>query len=461
MLPSPYRFAPVALLLLPGCTGTPRLDVAPEVLSADWSGPSIGSAPATDADLAALLGSSALADLIRRAQAQSPELMQATARIDQARAMLRVARGAALPSLSVGTNASANSRDNGQAFDFASNFATIDAALTIDFAGGMAAGRRSARQRMMAAAFDRDALLIQLTAELARTYVLRATLHARLGLIDQNIDQAAQLQRIVEMRRREGVATRVDVGLQAIRVQQLQAERERLQLAFEQTRVALALLAGEEAPGFQIAPADISLFAVPDIRPPRPSQLVATRPDVLAAEARIQAAGGDVRQARAAFFPQLDLSLGRNAQSFLESGVFSGVSFFANAMVPIFNRNRLKGNLEFAAAQQREAVQNYRQVLLTALADVENGLAAVNRARNRATILASVTQEARRTAALARVQYLEGDTDLRELLDAQDLLISTQDAELVSRQERLEAAIVLYRVSRGLNRASPSAIAKS
>ena len=450
---SPQQFRRIcivgSLVSISGCTGTPHLDAAPPVASPAWSDTATGGNGASpDVDLASLLGSSQLADLIDRAEATSPGLLRASARIDQARALLRLARGASLPSLSIGTNVSANSRAGGGAFDFASNFATIDAALSIDFAGGAAAERRSAAQRTMAARYDRDALIILVTAELARTYVARAALQARLGLIEQSIGQAAQLQKIIELRQRAGVATKVDVGLQMIRVQQLRAERERLQQSLEETRVAISLLVGEEAPGFQIVPADINQFAIPDIAPPSPSRLIATRPDVRAAELRIEAAGGDVRQARAAFFPQLDLSIGRNAQSFLGSGLLSGFSIGADLMAPIFNRNRLKGNLALAAAQQRESVQNYREVLLAALADVENGLSAAAHARNRAAILAAVTSQARQTAALARVQYLEGDADLRHLLDAQDLLINAQDAELVSRQERLEAAIALFRVSR-------------
>ncbi|MBX9796959.1 TolC family protein [Sphingomonas sp.] len=438
-----------SLLALSGCAGRPRLDTPPPLTATGWSAPGDGTVPAADADLALLLGSPTLADLIARAQRTSPALLRAETRIDQARALLKLARGAALPSLSIGTNASANSPAGGGPFEFASNFATIDAALSIDFAGGFRAGRRSAGQRVLAARLDRDSLAVRLTAELARTYVTRAVLQARLGLIDRSIEQATQLQNIIEMRRREGVATRVDVGLQKIRVDQLRAERERLRQAHDETRVAIALLVGEEPPAFRAVPESVERFAVPDIAPPPPSRLVATRPDVLAAEARIAAAGGDVRQARAAFFPRLDLSLGRNAQSVLGSGILSGVSLGAELIAPIFNRNRLKGNLELAAAQQRESVQNYREVLLGALADVENGLAAARYARNRALILADVTAEARHTAALARVQYLEGDADLRHLLDAQDLLINAQDAELISRQERLEAAIALYRVSRG------------
>ena len=439
-----------------GCAGVPQLDVAPAVASIEWSDNVTGGADRTDVasvddqrtDLADLLGSAALAELIARARMTSPGLLRATAQVDQARALVRVARGASLPSLSIGSSA-VGSRRAGGAFDFSGNFATIEAAYSVDFAGRADAGKRSAARRAEAARDDRAALEISLTAEIARTYVSRATLQARVDLIDQSIAQAAQLQKIIELRQREGVATSVDVGLQAIRVQQLQAERERLRQSLDQTRVALSLLVGEEAPQFRSVPADIAQFAIPTIVPPSPARLIAIRPDVRAAEARIAAAGGDITQARAAFFPQFQLSIGRGAQSVLSGGLLSTVGIAADLLAPIFNRARLKGNLDYSAARQRESVQSYREVLLTALAEVENGLSTARFAQSRAVILAAITSEARRTAALARVQYLEGEADLRHLLDAQDLLIDAQDAELVSRQERLEAAIALYRVTQG------------
>ncbi len=440
-----------SVLALQACAGPARLEPVPQIASREWSAPEAGSDPGyeDETDLPTLLGSPALADLIERAQASSPTLLAASARIDQARALVRLARGASMPALSIGTGATATGNASGKQFDFSSNFATIDAALSFDLAGGAAAGKRSAAQRVEAARLDRGALLIALTAEIARTYVARAALKARLDLIDRNIAQATDLQRVIGLRKREGVATQVDVGLQVIRVQQLRAERERLEQSFGETRVALALLVGDEAPNFTAVPADIRAFAVPEIAPPLPAQLMRRRPDVLAAEARIFAAGGDVKQARAAFFPRLNLSVSRSAQSFLSGGVFSGMTIGAELLAPIFDRNRLRGNLALASAQQRESVENYRLTLLTALADVENGLSAAQHARSRAAILDTVVAEARRTADLARRQYLEGDADLRHVLDAQDLLISAEDACMISRQERLEAAIVLFRVTRG------------
>ena len=450
--------------LATACVATPPLDVPPKVAATAWSiAPPNQERPA--ADLSILLGSPELADLIARARAQSPTLLAARARIDQALAQLRIARGAALPTLSVGASVAGTGTSTGtatsvagtgtgtaSAFDFAANFATIDAGLSLDLGGGAAAGRRSAAARARAAAFDLRALDLAVTTELARAFVMRATLHARIALSDRSIAQALELQHIVEVRRREGVATDVDVGLQVVRIGQLRLDRDRLQQSFDETRVAIALLVGEEAPGFSSVPADVWGFTVGSIALPAPSQLAATRPDVEAAEARIEAAGGDVAQARAAFFPRLDLSIGRGA-TLLTGGALSSLTIGANLLAPIFARNRLKGNLADAAAVQRESVQAYRTVLLGALGEAENALSAAAHARDRGIILATLDSRAKRTVDLARDQYLEGEADLRQLLDARDFLIATQDAQIVNLQEQLDAAILLFKVS--CNQPSP------
>ncbi|MBU6268844.1 MAG: TolC family protein [Sphingomonadales bacterium] len=434
-------------LLLAGCTPAPRLDVAPTVASTDWSAPVPAVAASSETDLASVLGSPELAALIARARLHSPRLAAADARIDAARALLRTARGAALPTIAIGASATGSTGTNGGTFDLVKDFTTLDAAMSIDLAGGTAGGIRAANSRARAVAYDRDALDIALAAEIARTFVARAALHARIGLIDRSLTQAHELMRIIEWRRKEGVATDVDVSLQALRIGQLDAEREQLRKSEDDTRTGLAVLMGAEAPLFDAVPADIAGFGVAALRPPSPARLIATRPDVLAAEARIAAAGGDVAVARAAFFPRLDLSLQHSAQSGLTGGALSGVIAGAQVLAPIFARNRLRGDLDLAAARQREAVALYREALLTALADVENGLSALAHARHRQTTLNVMAEQAHRTVMLARSQYLEGEADLRHLLDAQDLEISAQDAAVLGRQEELEAAILLYRVS--------------
>ncbi len=395
-----------------------------------------------------MLGSSALAALIDRAMIASPPLIAARARVDQAVSQVRVARSTGLPLVSASAGGSAARVGGRSPFDFTSSFAALDASISIDISGGIRAGRRAARDRVSAADLDAQALALEIGVTIARVYVDRAAFQARLRLIDRQIAATTQLQHRIEARQRGHAPTPIAIGLQLIRVQNLIAERSRLDQALDQTRTALALLLGEEAPRFRAVPADLNAFDYRTTTVPSPSQLLIERADIAAAERRIAAAGGDVAQARAAFLPRLDLSISRSAENFLTAGPFAGMSIGGALLAPIFGRGRLRGNLEFATAGQREAVANYRTVLLSAFSDTENALSAVRHARERAALLADIEQRALTTASLAERRYLTSGGDFWAVINVQDLSIAAQDARLVSLQEQLEASISLYRATR-------------
>lgn len=457
----PIGFAVLAAgSILSGCAPALQLDVAPNLLSEAWreggfETPS-GQAANRPQSVALLLESPEIERLTEQALAANPNILASQARIDQALAGLRIARGNALPLVSISNGVSATRGGSRGAFDFSSSFAAIDASFSVDLWGRAAAGKRSALQRARAASLDRADFAAILESDIARIFVQRTTLEARIALLNRNVTATTKLQRILELRQREGVATRVDVGLQIIRVSELLAERSRLNEALDQTRTALSLLVGEESPRFSLPSVTLDSFARTPLAVPQPSEIMPFRADVLAAEARIHAAGGDVVAARAAFFPSLDLSLNRASQVVLSGGPLAGLSLGASLFTSIFNRSRLRGDFDSATAVQREAVQNYRQVLLTALAQVEDALSAARHSRDRASILAAIEKEARLTANLAQQQYLEGEADLRNVLDAQDRLINAQDARAVSVQEQLEASIALFRATQIVSKSGRS-----
>ena len=398
------------------------------------------------------MGSPGLDQLIKRALSANADLGVSTARIGQARAQLRLARAEMLPVLSASAGL-AGSRVGGvgvKPFDFNEGYAGLDVAFEIDLFGRLGAGKRAARARYTAASLDRQALALVVQGDVARAFVQHSALSQRLRLLDRNIGQARELLRIVEVRRRLGEATRVDTGLQTIQLRQLEVERERLVEARSRTANALAILVGEEAPRFAMPEADLSALKVPALAPAQPADLIVRRPDIRAAEARIAAAQGDVQQARAAFLPRLTLSAGGLAESATLGGPLGSViTAGLGLLAPIFDRPRLRGNLELASAIQVESVELYRKALLTALGEAEDALEAVERSRVREALLDSIVSEAVTTARLARLQYVEGAADLQWVLDAEQRLVQAEDARAVAQQERLEAAIDLYRALGG------------
>lgn len=449
--------------MLGGCAPHPWLTVPPAILADDWSplpttpSPDRASLDRAEPDHSVAvgehagagidLGSPRLRALIADALRQSPTLIGAQARVDQAQALLRSARGATLPVVTASASPLLSQSRRGGPLDFSQSFGSLDAGLTVDVGGRLKAGKRAAADRLRASAFDRDALTIAVAAEIARAFVTQAAIDARLALLARNIAQTEELLRIIQVRQREGSATQIDVGLQDNRVQNLRTERERLRQSLDQSRTALALLVGSEAPLFRSTPGDLSALVGPTPSIPGPADLIRHRPDILAAEARLAAAGGDVTRARAAFIPPIELALGRAAQASLGTPLLSSIVLSANMLAPIFNRGQLKADLELASARQREAVQSYRQAILQSFVEVENARSAVSYAQARAVLLDRIVETAERTVRLDRQRYLEGDADLRDLLVTQDEIITAQDARLLNQQERIEAQIELYRAS--------------
>jgi NodT family efflux transporter outer membrane factor (OMF) lipoprotein len=448
------RVAFAAALCVSAC-GAPRLElaVAPSVLSSDW-GRAAGTAPGQAVPLEtgwSAFRSAELEALIARARAANTDIAIARARILQARGQLGVARSATLPSVSVSGSADVTRTGSSAAASVAKSYAGgLDIAWDLDLFGANRAGKRAALARLVASKFDRDAITLAVESEVARAYVQWAALTDRLAVLDRALDNARELERIIGVRLREGVATKVDVGLQTIEVRRYEAQRSQMAEARGHALNALALLVGEEAPRFHPAEANLAAFAYPDFEPVQPGELLVRRPDIKAAEARIRAAEGDVARARAAFLPSIAISAHALGQGLATGGPLQAVlSAGASILAPIFAGGRLRGNLMTASGVQLESVETYRAALLTATREGADALTGLEESRRRMTLLGESLEEARTTARLARRQYVEGAADLQTVLNAERGLLDLEDAHALAAQDRLDAAIDLYKAMGG------------
>lgn len=394
-------------------------------------------------------GSPDLAALVARALQANADIAVASARVIQARGQLGAARAASLPNLTLSGNVGADSGSDDRRVELGDQSIGLDIAYEIDLFGGVRAGKRAARARFEATRFERDAVALAIESDVARGYVQHAAFSTRIGLLGRALDNARELDRIIGVRVREGVATKVDAGLQIIEVRRIEAEISRLVEARARTRNALAILVGEEAPRFDAPDADLETLSPPTFRIIQPGELVTRRPDIRAAESQIAAANGDVERARAAFLPSLRLSAGSLFDAGVAGPLGLGLSAGTSLFAAIFDGGRLKGDLVSASGAQREAVERYRKALLVALGEGEDALNAVEQSRRRGVLLADTLTVARTTARLARRQYVEGAADLQTLLDAERSALDVEDALAVATQERLEAAIDLYRALGG------------
>ena len=404
-------------------------------------------------DLWAALGSPELQRLIGEALDRNPDLAIAASRIEQAAAQLDAARSLSLPSVSA---TAGSTRTTGTAPASTSVRAGLSASYTLDLFGGARAAGRSAAARLRASAFDHRAVALDVSVQVARGYLQHAALSDRIRVAERNKAIALDLQRIIDVQLREGQVSQLEQAQQRSEVASLEAEMESLQLARKLTQDALAALTGAEAPIFRLGETGLADFQLPSLSPGQPSSLLTRRPDLLAAEARILAARGDVEAARAAFLPSLSVSPG-----LFTSGVRLGdpltttLSLASSILAPIFSGGRLRGDFRQAQAAQVESVESYRKTILAALQETEGALATISASAKRESALRVAAAEAERAATLAGRRYSEGFESFQTVLVIRRSRLSAEDAHAQAVQERLEAVIALYRALGGSPSAAP------
>ena len=433
------------MLAVGGCAPTVHVEGPRAISSSSWSIQSDSKSPAP-ARFSSLLNAPELEVLTHQALENNSDVRIASARVAQSNALLRAARQAILPEVSLAAGANQSFQNKaGNPLDFRNAFAQLDVNLDLDLFGRLTAGKRAALSRTRAAELEGAAVALAVESDLASAYVQRIAITQRIAILDTNIKRAVELDRVVRVRSAEGDATRVDQGLQSIRLLNLRERKSRLLQALDQTRTALAILTGTEAPQFSVALDNVDTLTIPQLGSPSPADLLAARPDVRASEALIEAAKGDVAQARAAFLPQIGISMQGLLETATSTPLGKSLNIGSSLLMPIFSRGRLQSALQFASAVQVEVVERYRQKILAALAEVEVARSAGQRSAERAKLLDAIVEEARLTARLANVRYIEGEEDLLSVLDAQTSLSDAEDAQVIGWQERLFAQIALYR----------------
>ena len=400
-------------------------------------------------------GSVELRSLVDEALSGSPDLAIATERVRQAEAQVRVAGASLFPMLSAGGDTSSH-RTSGAGNAVTSNATglTLSASYELDLWGKNRAGVRSAESSLAATRFDRDTAQLTLISGVATSYFDVLALRTRLGIARENLAIAERVLELVSARARNGAAGALDVSRQEATVLSQRAGLLPLEQLERQTLAALAVLLGRVPEGFDVKATGIIDLAVPAIDPGLPAELLVRRPDLASAEAQLAASNADVAAARAALLPSIKLTgtagLASGALlSLVSGGTTAALGIAASLLQPIFDGGRLRAQKAISESRERELVETYRKVILSAFVDVEQALAGTSRLGQQEQLQDSVQERARESLRLAEVRYRQGADDLLTVLDAQRTLFSAQDQLAQVRQNRLQAAVSLYKALGG------------
>ncbi len=404
-------------------------------------------------------GHAGLNAAIDAALADNQDLAAALARIDQARASLRIAGAARWPTVDAGLGATrtfisgdsfgggfGNGFGGGGFGEGTSHQASVNVSYELDVFGRIRAQTAAASKRAIASAQDRAAIELLLLADVADGFITATGLRERLTIARANLLSNQQVLAIVEARLREGATSRLEVAQQRTTVANVEAAVAALDQQLRDNANALAVLQGAPPDGAPVGAPSLAVLTLPAIAPGLPALLLTRRPDLQRTEAELAAANADIGVARAALLPTLTLG---GSGNFGIDPVSTIGSLAASLAAPIFQGGRLAGEVERTHARRAELLANYRQAVLTATREVQDALNAVNASARRRAALKVAAAEAQVATRLARERYLAGRIDFLTLLNSQVAEFSAEDAHVDARRAEFSAAIALYRALGG------------
>ena len=388
----------------------------------------------------------------------SNETLQAQqARFAQARAAIGIANAGRFPLVTTAPQISAGTqsgnRANATLHANVSDFVLpVDFSYEIDVWGRVRQTVAAARAAAAASAADVESVRLSLHAELALDYFELRTLDAQQALLD---DSVAAFQRALELTQNRfagGIASAADVALAQTQLETTRAQAVDTGAARASLEHAIAVLVGEAPASFQLPPMPLS-DTPPDIPAGLPSDLLERRPDIAAAERRVEAAAADVGVANAAFFPRLVLTATAGFESRSLLTWLSGLSTFWSAgpaaVVTLFDAGRRRAVSEQAMAAFDESVADYKEAILRSLEDVEDALATLRVLHQEADVQASAVAAAERSVTLATNRYRGGVANYLEVTAAQSAALSNQRTELELLSRRLSASVLLIKALGG------------
>lgn len=447
------------LLLVAGCAVGPDYKPTPPTAPAGWvrlDGEATVAAPADLARWWARLNDPLLTRLVDATLKAHPDAAIAQAKLRQARAQRIVAGAGLWPEVTAAANASRSegSSQTGSGTVRRLYRAELDASWEVDVFGGARRGVEAAEADVAAAAASLAATRVSLAAETALAYVDVRGFQNRLAIARDNLARQSETLQLTDWRARAGLVSSQDVEQARTQVEQTRAQIPVLEQNLAAAEDRLALLTGLPLPVLREDLAAGGLPAVPErFAVGIPADTLRQRPDVAAAERQLAAATARVGVAEAARWPRLTLS-GTLGVEALTAGALNdpGAGFssvIAQILAPLFDAGKRRAQVEVQDALREQAEAQYRKTVLTALAEVEDALAALKAARSREASLARAEEAAANAALLARHRYQAGLIDFQSVLDTERNRLTVQDALATARADGVSAVIRLYKALGG------------
>jgi len=448
-----------------GLTRPPATVEAP--FPAQWHAPlPHGGSLASLADWWRQLDDPLLVELIAAAEAASPNLASAAARVAEARSTRVQAGAALLPSLdgtasasrgvsgsSFGSGGTGSTSSSGTAI---APVTTLQAGLQskweIDLFGRLRADRDAAEQKLNSATAKWHDARVAVAAETANAYFAERACQQQLRVAESDTRSRSETARLNDLSARAGFTAPADAALARASASDASGRltQQRAQCAVQ--RKALVALSGIDETTLEqklaASPAQRALPVVGSIASV-PAQAISQRPDVYAAELGVASASAEVGSAEAERYPKLSISGSIGRMQIRTSGFRESLDTWTvgpvSLTVPLLDGGARVANTEAAKARYTEAVSLYRANVRQAVREVEEALVNLDATDARTTDADTAVKNYQASFDATQARYSSGLASLFELEDSRRTLFTAQTARVSLQRERAEAWVSLYR----------------
>jgi multidrug efflux system outer membrane protein len=448
-------FALVALAVSPGLSGCILGTERPD-LDLDMSATYRAAPPgAPDAAVPAVdwwrgFRSGELTSLMDAAQLYNLDIAVAIAEIVQTDAQVGVSGAPLLPSLT-GTASAARS---GTAGSSNSQFnAGLTASYMLDFWGKNRATLYAAEENATVSRYNKEVVTLTTIVTVANTYFQILAAQDQLRVTRNDLAAADRILTLIRSQFNGGTASQLDLSQQEALVAIQRAAIPPLEVTLGQNIAALALLVARAPANFTVHGGSTRQIVVPRVTPGLPSELLYQRPDIRQAEAQLASSNFSVEAARAAFFPQIQLTGTTGFQSAALASLFTPGAWFytltASLTQPIFDGFLLESQLKLAKGVQLQNLQAYRKAVLSAFSDVEKALIALQKFTLQERLQGDVVAASRKAFDVAETQLRGGTVNLITVLQTQQTLFTAENTLVQVRLSKLLAASSLFQALGG------------
>lgn len=407
----------------------------------------------------------ALDALVTRALERNTSVREASANLRRSRALIREAKARQLPSLNA--QGSANTNQVGVGANAGVGFAppqpltfdfyqlASDASYEIDLFGGVRRSVEATRGDALAAQAELDAARVSVAAEVARNYALACSSRLQADIARESLETQKRTLDLNQRLFTAGRGQRRDVANAELLVSQAAAQVPQFEAEQRAALYALATLTGD-------TPSSIDAAAAACTKPPKVrtaipvgdgAALLARRPDVRAAEARLAADTARIGVATAALYPSISLagslSIGGTTPGALTES--NNIGFSVGPLIswslPIDGAARARVNAASAQADARLAA--FDGAVLTALQETEQALARLKAAIEQEAALQAAANAAEEVARITRIRFRTGRDNALQLLEVERNLLSARAASGSAMAARAEAEVSLFRALGG------------